>query len=507
MGKFVFADPHIPFLFEKVRKLLAHTYLRVEAQNFSNTLFDTDNMSVIRGGSMKLRNAITSVGTLLGTRATRVRVGAEAAVFRMGSADDALVCMKEARQLLAREAPEFTIALATATADTDALGIDKTAAAVRWTQGRSARLVVPAPAKTLEICPLTRVRPADTAFDGEPPILSSSAATRKRDGQDLKQKFYTSEVGPELADGLQLVNDLQELSKAGPYPAIDGKMAVLSMDGNSFGKIGASLKGEDSRHFDQHLKSLRKRLLTRILNFMTESKVLPRERARDGRLRLEVLLWAGDEFQLIVPAWLGVPLLQEVFAETSTWRAGAGADSDPLTLSAGLLICSHKMPIHRALHLAEQIQLRAKSKAKLGPVPVNAWDYLVLESLDYPATMNIDQFWQLRLPPGSAPIPLLACDNYPEKLAVLKRALEEADSRRKVYACAQLIADPDAPHKVETGEWQQSSEGTAVHQAVSALLPTAAAQAPQMAWLHLRELWDYILPRPKKAPAPAEEVR
>lgn len=36
-------------------------YLRVEAQNLGNTLEDTDQLSVIRGGSLMLRNAIRSM--------------------------------------------------------------------------------------------------------------------------------------------------------------------------------------------------------------------------------------------------------------------------------------------------------------------------------------------------------------------------------------------------------------------------------------------------------------
>jgi hypothetical protein len=61
-------------------------YLRVEALNLSNTLFDTDKMNVIRGGSLMLRDAILSASVkLCALHISEVRVGAEAAVFRLNS--------------------------------------------------------------------------------------------------------------------------------------------------------------------------------------------------------------------------------------------------------------------------------------------------------------------------------------------------------------------------------------------------------------------------------------
>ena len=486
------------------------TYLRVEAQNLTATLFDTDQMSVIRGGSLILRDAILGAATVLGQGgATAVRVGAEAAVFRLaptGTSIEDLV--QQLRKQLAVAAPEFTFAVVKAQAESDSEGIDKTAAVARWKQGRSLRLVPEKPGATgtREVCPLTRVRPAPEAvLHGKHRFLSLSAKRRIESGRDLRQSFYQQEADPGVARGLQFASHLEDLSTGGPFPSIDGKIAILSMDGNSFGQAAARLSGAEAAKFDEHLRHLRRALLTRVLNFLAEPAVHANERKHGEHLRLETLLWAGDEFQLIVPAWLGVPLLQAVFDEIKTWRTSPGKAGTPLTVSAGLLLCSHKMPIHRALGLAGELQLRAKAAAKTGPnAPRNAWDYLVLESLDFSAAMNLDEFWKRRLGTAAAPRALLPCTNYTVGLKALEEALRNSDSRRKVYASAQLIAEPQASHARETNEWQKTPEASQVRTAMRALLPVAQTEAEDVPWLHLRELWDYLLPRPRKSATPGD---
>ncbi len=474
---------------------MSSIYLRIEAQNLANTLFDTDKLNVIRGGSFMLRDAILTVGAALETRATPVRVGAEAAVFKLESEVDSAACIRDVRQSLADEAPAFTFAVASARANNDAEGIDRTAAVVRWMQPRQVRLVMPpATSQTSEICDLTKVRPAETKND-EGMFFSRTAVCRQKFGQGAKRAaFYAREAGSTVAQGLHFTNDLERLAEHGPCRTSSGKMAVLSMDGNSFGKIAAKLEATEAQQLDAHLRKLRGQLLTRVVNFMKAPELAPRERKNGGDVRMEVLLWAGDEFQLIVPAWLGFALLQEVFDETRAWRASKSANAEPLTLSAGLLICSRKMPIYRALKLAEDLQCRAKQKVKTLPELHNAWDYLVLESLDYSATMDLDTYWQRRLPGAKAPVPLLACKDYGQNLHVLAKALDDADSRRKVYASAQLIADPQSPHAKETEKWQKTQQGLAVLDAVRALLPPLAEENRALGWLHLREIWDYILP-------------
>lgn len=490
------------------------TYLRVEAQNLGNTLFDTDKLSVIRGGSLMLRDAIlTAEKALRDAGCVAVRVGAEAAVFRLGT-DDAVDAAKRVRTVLAEQAPEFTFAVVAASAASDRDGIDRTLAVARWRQGRLPRFA-PEPqigATTSGICSLTRVRAGPIEVGSN--TLSASAKARLKRGQELKRRaFYREEADPVLAESLGFVDDLGELTDRSPYPSLDGKMAVLVIDGNGFGSICASLSTTDARLFDNRMRELRRALLTRILKFMVSGDALPSERMTGDRIRLEVLQWAGDEFQLVCPGWLGVRLLQEVFDEVGGWRATGVPGSAALTVSAGLLVCSHKLPIHRALRLADSLMHRAKRAAKRQKPMICAWDYMVLESLDFPAALDLAQFWRRRLPARAThqksvaaddvgPAPLLPCPNYAQQLSGLALALDQADSRRKVYASAQLIADPSAVHHEETQAWQATQEArdilAALHKLLAPALSDKAAEDPAMVWLHLRELWDYLLPRRRR---------
>ena len=486
-------------------------YLRVEALNLSNTLFDTDKMNVIRGGSLMLRDAILSASVkLCALHISEVRVGAEAAVFRLNSDQPTETeVISSIRSILANKAPHFIFAVVVANAENDADGIARTAAVARWQQMRQLRVIPDRPAAAAEItgiCEFTRVRAANKAGNSSVTgTLCTSARKRAENGRELRQTFYEQEADAEVAKGLNFSSDLNDLSISGPYPTVDGKMAVLSIDGNSFGKTVAALTTEKASAFDKHMKGLRRQLLTRVLTFMKQKEAHSGERRRDNRLRLEILLWAGDEFKLILPAWLGVPVLHQIFDEIrNNWRTGPDSADSPLTVSAGVLMCHHKMPIVRALELADSLQQSAKHAAKPeGRSLRNAWDYLVLESLDYPAAMRVDDYWKRRLGNAKPPLALLPCLQYDHARSELEQALSESDSRRKVYASAQLLANPGAMNRVETEEWQKNPAAAKVLAAMRLLLPASAEEPAQMHWLRLRELWDYLLPRPGLQPEPA----
>lgn len=472
------------------------TYLRVEAQNMGNTLFDTDKLPILRGGSLMLRNAIRGVEQLLvPDHADRVRVGAEAAVFKLkGDPEDAI---QRVRTHLAANAKQFTFAVVAVNAKSDVDGMDRALALARWQQGRRPRLA-PEPDTGSDVCAYTRVRAAESTDLATGKPVSYSALNRGDYGREQRHAFYLAEAGADVADGLRFVDDLEELTSHSPYRALEGKMAVIVMDGNSFGELARSLGEGGMRGFDRRMADYRRALLTRILRFMTDPAAPKNERRNGSRLRLEVLLWAGDEFQLMVPAWLAIPLVQAIFDEVAGWRVSDAANAEALTLSAGVLICNHKLPINRAIKLASDLQYRAKSVAKTAGL-ANVWDYLVLESVDYPAALSLGSYWNRRIGTNSehpGPSPLRPCPDFGAALLALERALDASDSRRKVYASAQLIAKPDSLFAPETEKWQKTKEAQAVKEALERLFPGHSTEfdLTDAVWLHLRELWDYILP-------------
>jgi len=92
------------------------------------------------------------------------------------------------------------------------------------------------------------------------------------------------------------------------------------------------------------------------------------------RCRFELLQWGGDELLFVVPAWLGLPVLQQFFRQVYTWR------DKPLTHSAGMVLCPRKTPIARAQKLAEELT----DWCKLHSRKEDLYATLILESIDYP---------------------------------------------------------------------------------------------------------------------------
>ena len=64
----------------------------------------------------------------------------------------------------------------------------------------------------------------------------------------------------------------------------------------------------------------------------------------DGKdaLRLEVLLWGGDEFTLVVPAWKGLEVLERFFQIAARLEFGSDV---PMTHRAAVIFCHHNAPI------------------------------------------------------------------------------------------------------------------------------------------------------------------
>lgn len=538
-------------------------FLRVEALNIGATVLDTDQLSVIRGGSLLLRKVVASCATQLrDAHWEPVREGGEAIVFRAPEGADVQAMVQtlraqvETAQPRDLDATHFRV-LVVAVRANEHTAIEASLAAIRWRQMRLPTQLAEPAGEHRQPCKYNRVRAATTRIhtrNDEGPIheyVCASVARRhdygravrqnellQTDGDSALQKFHAAHSSPpptakqtlEQWRGqvrkLVFSNDLGQLSKRGPYPQLEGKIAVLSLDGNAFGKRQAKLAPEEKHSFDVQLNSWRAALLGELLYWLSGSAEHPCGRLRTHadvphphkttdtqvRLRLEVLRWAGDEIVLLLPAWLGLEALARVMDANAGWICGqsAGADrAQHFSVSAGLLLCHHKMPVVRAIELSERVLASAKQASKasvaddtLAPA---SWDYLVLESMDFPATLSLEEFWSARL--GTANqrrCPLLAGAGSLERLQQLQQALEQLP-RRKIYAAA--LAQLNASHpwvlaqQIEpwmTGNSGDDAERAAVRHTLllaQQLLGPCLPDKTDMHWVHLRELLDYLCPR------------
>ena len=185
----------------------------------------------------------------------------------------------------------------------------------RWQQMQAPTLAVPKKVTASQPCAFDGVRPATKNSKGGE-LISESAWIRNEYGSDQKQSLYTKETG--LADLPKFVNDLDELSDDLSQGRLHHKTAVIYLDGNKFGEKQNRLctTAELQEKFDTQVKSYRRGVLRELL---IKIKDKPAWRYQGQLLRLETLLWGGDELIWVVPAWRGFWTLAAILI--LTWRS------------------------------------------------------------------------------------------------------------------------------------------------------------------------------------------
>ncbi len=331
------------------------------------------------------------------------------------------------------------------------------------------------------------------------------------------------------------------------YPKLHGKIAVFYADGNSFTKIqrkiierSDSKKKEQEQEkaqidFDLTIRGNRAKLLAKLLEDMLEGdlpdmktwslhNVQSGQRSQDvPALRFETLLWGGDELMFVLPAWAGFEFAQRFFRYTCGWKTG----DYELSHSAGLVFCSAKTPIRIARDLAQMIADDIKQRTDRNDGKRNAWDYMVLESIDYPTHRDYRRFlWERygdisKYRPQCLPGEGGIC--WKTRSDDLKAALRDNLPVRQLYRLGQAITR-EAPEILfhpegsePPGEWPVKSPKTLLEKLenrllelaqhsgklrdacrdLAALLGVSLDDDRQRAWLwlHLLELREYIAPR------------
>ncbi len=293
-------------------------------------------------------------------------------------------------------------------------------AQVRCHQFQAATLVLPPPGAPdqTEACAFNGLAPAlAEKVDGKGGRLSLCDSVRRRRnlGRQAKQRFYTDELQG-VADRLPpedtardiLLTAATRLREArvgftrsfahlvdkppsGLPPTVTGKMALIYLDGNNFGarRRAFARTPEYLTAFSHTVQRHRALLLAALLDWALET---PGMRVAagdddDGQpvLRLETLLWGGDETMWVVPAWLAWEAMGVIQRHLADWPPPKGPDKTSLSHGAGMLFCPHKAPIRDMRNLATALGDAAKNKQKNGASQeINFVQALVLDTLDTP---------------------------------------------------------------------------------------------------------------------------
>jgi hypothetical protein len=489
-------------------------YLRLEGVNIDNFVTDTKDLSTIRGGGLILLNSIKDVQENF-PQLQPVSTGASSGLFEFEATDEeaAKDVLKSIRKYLDDD-PKYKHA--TFVLDVLAAGDEKDfvrdketlIAHNRWRQMRSPTIAIPQHNSNSNVtaCAKNLLRPSEHKIklpENKTEWVSKSVKVRRSYGRKQKQEFYEGQIGSEV--GYLFTNEFNELAKDGQTKNVSYKMAVIYIDGNKFGKLQKD-KCQNvplQRQFDEYIREERRELLAKLIEKMKSNLD---SWLSDGKLRLETLLWGGDEIIWVVPAWQGWKTIELFYqqAHAKNWNF----EGTPLTHSAGIVFCNHKAPIHRVRKLAEELANSVKEKTESNG---NYFAYEILESFDH-IGRDVEEYRKERVPvslPSDEGTKALILDgdvvfkndNGESVIEIVSKLKDKLPRRRLSNIVKELLkAGRQEEVKKQVREFlgeMKDSRGELRKLFVkfggtsSGNDETDYVEQP-MIWMHLNALWDYL---------------
>jgi len=350
----------------------------------------------------------------------------------------------------------------------------------RWQQMQAPSLAITKEGKSG--CAIDKIRPASEKRwlkdkeEGEEgkDYVSESVYQRRNYGRDQKQNFYKKVTKIEA----KFTKDIGTLSKFSDKGILEGKIAYIYIDGNSFNEIQrASTTPKEQQDFDNNTRRGRETLLTNILDQIATK---PDWLTQDGEVRLETLLWGGDEIIWVVPAWQGWWMVNEFYKQAGL---RIKHKNKPLFHATGLVFCHHNAPIHRIDSLARAL---ADQFAKADRES-NLIAYQILESFDHAGT-QLSAFREDAI----------------KGLGKLGHLLVEAEKIGDISSCIAELKNDDefAKRKVyQLIEAYREGKTTTAEQYINKLSGKSIEPLEKLKtifggenahWLHLMSLWDYM---------------
>ncbi len=438
--------------------------LRAEGVNFDDTVFNTNDLSTVRGSSLALEafvHALDRVWLKKQTKKyTRCYYGGSQVAFKIEGIDEpeamrlaaaARVFLSEAKTYptswpdyfdhdnhvptcppdnvidslllkLPSEHMRFVVEIAEVKGDLrDAVN------RAMW-QSRRRQMLAPnlpnspgADAGTSKIGDRAAlICPIDPAQTIDPSTINRAGFydnTSKRSadlhsyGRDARRMLYPVQLGNaqvvklvknglfDTRDFAQSFHQIVDNSPDGISESARGKLAYLHFDGNGFSKIRAE---NDLGKFSKAVENINAHVLNGLLSaflpgghdkaikarMFSKGKIYVREfGTREDRelLRFETLLYGGEDFVVVLPAWLAWEFAWKILG----WYADgvkdhAGSLAGPkMTHRCGMVICDQKMPVRRARDLAYSLCEDAK-RAYAGTNAQAALAFHIIESHDIP---------------------------------------------------------------------------------------------------------------------------
>lgn len=356
-------------------------FLYLEGVNLYATLYDTEDLSTIRGGSMALEDLAQKAQAALGGQCRDA--GASQALLQFsGSAPEE---SKVRKFLGAKPYGHFTITWGMAATEKDA----RKAARAR----QFAQLATVAPPEVMEgvrPCAIDHTRPGTIRdFDAENKerFLCASVADRREIGRKRRPQLFRNRQ-PQPPRSFE---DIAPSEESGLKPNVRGKIAVIVADGMGGGDLAKAYQGDKQGAFSAAMAAFRERLADRIEAWAIETGMIYTDDAGVSHARVDVLVWGGDDMTFVVPAAQALGFLAAI-AEV------LGAPFDKAKGPArfghriGCVIAQRKTPIRLLKKLASSAEAELRAAVtptmKTGGVSVVSID--VFESAPLPFASILD---------------------------------------------------------------------------------------------------------------------
>ena len=510
-------------------------FFRAEAVNMTPTVYDTSDISTIRGAGFYLLDRIKSLGQNSNYCEELVTEGASAAVFKIET-DTPEETRKEMLLFLysinkkGNTLPEMTFIVEFLECQND---FPTTMAAlqgkIRVSQMQSPTIRIfpetltssgkshEGRARTFDA--LNRVLPAHVT-DNSKGELSKFTKNRRLQGIDLRKKIYSDLLKKYdiPANVLNFTEDLETLSKDPGQGNLNGKIAYIYIDGNKFGKLQRSLDERSLKEFDTALDNFKKEFLFRLIEYSrTNSISCFTDPKVNGLIRLETLLWGGDEIKLIVPAWLGWTVATLFFK--TVVDLDLKFENKDLTYAMGMVLTHHKNPIRNIDNVAGILVDAIKEEFVTEPMQKapqyhkqwgNRMHCIVLESLETIPQKNYQAFTKKQYQTPSkdlsfTPETMKSICNLTQAInaakfsrsrihKIAKGWLKEKDLEKASEYTLSLqrgldFCNIDDDQKKDLFNRISDVTGTEINEnKISNLIPQRGFR-----WLQVAELWDYLI--------------
>nr|CBX29210.1 hypothetical protein N47_J01910 [uncultured Desulfobacterium sp.] len=494
---------------------------RAEAVNLTPTVYDTSDISTIRGGGFYLLNRVGMLAQHTNWKQHLITEGASSAVFAIETNDPNDIRQQLLKFLYNGSQPiKEMMFIVEYIEETNSFPEDmaRLMGKVRYAQMQSPSIrIFPETLKAesgMDFDELNRVLPAHQWDSGKEKNLSSFTYSRREQGKPLRQEIYKNVLGSNI-DGYEFTNDLESLSKDSSQGNLDGKIAYIYIDGNKFGALQRSFSKAELGQYDNTLHTLKKLFLQAIINLVKDR---PSFINKQKEVRLETLLWGGDEIKLIVPAWLGwevASLFYQVVAKQNPLapeHTPGGVINRELTYAMGLVFSHHKNPIRNIDTVAGMLVDAVKSGLKNDPgnkpeyykCTGNRMHYMVLESLEtMPSSYDLFAKEYYRTVCGD----LVLTSSEMDELKTFAANLKSGISRSWLHEIARSwalgsqvkytnnlqraldISPLSKKDKLGLSQEIQTITGTTIQDGIVQSSPPGKGYR----WLQVAELWDYLL--------------